>query len=428
MINSKLKIFSLLVYDKVYKAEIRTQRRNKVTLFRGRPINWVTDCYPVNVVVNGEVGHGIRIHSRLEKMPGHGSTTVIPIYKTLNYYTVHPEPEKFIYLFYEEAARSVLVSGGKGASLAMLAILALSSDMADNFDLAFEERPKMITLTPPEIAVPDGFIVSVSANVKIIQQNVIIDKNIERLNILAGQGKDIQMQCTEIVAQLNEVDMDTEVALAVRTAFRTMRESMIDKKREFTVAVRCSPTEDRGFNSTAGRHETFLGLNNEKDVLLAIKRCWASLYTYQNVQFRRQSGLPVRAGMAIVIQRMLPSDISGIIYTQNPWTVNTQETIISSTFGLGNLITSGEIEPDKYTIRRSYDSTYLSVIGRVVGSKRLVTSLKKGIVGRRANSTQKGATLGYEMAVKLARIGIVLEKLYAHPLDIEWAIFGVNLL
>lgn len=417
------------VNSRLYHVEVKTQRRSNVRLFRGRPIDWTTDCYSVSLVVNGENGFGVRITSRLETIPGYGPTAIVPIYKTLSYYSLPPDPDKFIYLFYEETARSVAISGGKGASLAMLSILALSTDIADSFDAVGEEmqRHRRVVVAPPRITIPEGFTVSSSALQKTIQTNITIEKAIERLMAVAGAEQDIQLNCAEVSALINFMDMDTEIAHAVVVAFRTLRESAGGKRKDFAVSVRPSvTTEDTSEVSAAGQIEAVLGLSGEREVLAAIKQCWASLYSFKSVQYRRQTVQPINTGMAVVVQRMVAVDCAGVLFTHNPSTGDPQESFILANYGLGGSFRSGDVDPDRYFVSRSYDSGYLTVSERKVGSKKYVLQMgKKGTVQRRSNTT-KGASLTNEMAVVLARVGVVLERLYGLPMDIEWAVKGVG--
>lgn len=420
----------LPVQSRVYKAEIRTHFRSKVCFFRGRPINWITDCYRISFVVNGESGRGLRVHSRLATIPNYGPRTYPPIYRTINFYSLPPSTDKFIYLFHEEAARSVPISGGKGASLAMLSILSLSEDIANNTDAISEgvNKQRQVLIPPPQFSVPEGFIISSSAFEKTIQMDVMIEKSIERLLILAGQEKDLQYQCNDLQRLIMATEMDSEITHAVLTAFRSLKEvSRGIKEKDFSVAVRSScTTEDTVEVSGAGHNDTILGVYLETSVLMAIKQCWASLYSYKSVQYRKNTVQPIRTGIAVVVQKMVPADSAGVLYSQNPSTGDPQESLITGNFGLGDLIMAGEVEPDNFFVYRSYDSSKLSIAGKIMGSKKYMLQLgKKGNIQKKTSSS-KGFCLNDDMVLKLSKVGVVLEGLYGHPMDIEWAIKDVG--
>lgn len=409
----------------MYKAEIRTQRRSKVRLFRGRPIDWLTDCLAISLVVNGEIGYGIRIWSRLDTLSNAELRTLEPIYKTLTYYSIPPEPDKFIYLFFEDAAKSIPISGLKGASLAMLSVLALSSSVVENLDPM--EEPAQRAVPPPEFTVPEGFIISSMALQKIIRTNVTIEKGIERLMVLAGEQMDVQYLCAEVANMIRYVDMDTEISNAINIAYKSLRESVTGKRKDFVLAVRSSITvEDSREVTASGQYENFLGVNNVRELLTAIKSCWASLYSCKNVQHRRDTIQPINLDMAVVIQTMVNADSGGLLMTQNPMSVDPYQTFISSNFGLGGSISAGEGQPDTFLVKRSYDFRQLTVTGKTVGTKKIVMQVNKKGVVQKKTSFAKVASLTNEIALKLTRIGIELERLYGHVMNIEWAVVGVG--
>lgn len=409
----------------MYKVELRTQRRSRVRLFRGRPIDWVTDCHSVSLVVNGEIGYGIRIASRLDTLSNVGQPALTPIYKTLTYYSIPPEPDKFIYLFFEDAAKSIPISGLKGASLAMLSVLALSSTIAEHLDPT--EGPAQRAVAPPEFTVPEGFIISSMALQKIIRTNVTIEKGIERLMVLAGEQMDFQYQCAEVANMIRYVDMDTEISNAINIAYKSLRENVTGKRKDFVLAVRSSITvEDSREVTASGLYENVLGVSNGGELLAAIKSCWASLYSCKNVQHRRDTIQPINLDMAVVIQMMVNADSGGLLMTQNPTSLDPYQSLISSNFGLGGSISAGEGQPDTFLVKRSYDFRLLTVEGKTVGTKKIVVQVNKKGVVQKKTSLLKVASLTNEIAVRMTRLGIELERLYGHVMNIEWALVGVG--
>lgn len=312
----------------------------------------------------------------------------------------------------------------------MLSIISLSEDIANNTDAITEgvNKQRQVLIPPPQFSVPEGFIISSSAFDKTIQMNVSIEKSIERLLILAGQEKDLQHQCNNLQRLIMATEMDSEITHAVLIAFQSLKEMSTEiKVKDFSVAVRSSCTsEDTVEVSGAGQNDTVLGVYHETDVLMAIKQCWASLYSYNSVQYRRNTVQPIRTGMAVVVQRMIPADCAGVFYSQNPSTADPQESLITGNFGLSDSVVSREVEPDNFFVHRSYDSSKLSIAEKTMGSKKFMLQLgKKGNIQKKTSSS-KGFCLSDDLVLKLTRVGVVLEGLYGHPMDIEWAIKDVG--
>lgn len=403
-----------------------------VPLFRGRPIDWTIDQHSISFsIVDGPTGRGCTVFCRAETVPGYGPIVPDILYKTLRFNSTLPNPEKFIHLFFEEAARSVQISGGKGASLATLSILSLSADIADNNNIIelSDELRQRLTIRPPDFAVPEGFIISVSALQKTVQTSVVLETSIARLLTLSAEGKDIQWQCMDIYNQLRAMPMDTEIAHAVTSAFRSLVAvaAVPNKRKEFRVAVRSSSvSEDTREGSGAGQNDTVLGVTTERELLDAVKQCWASLYSFKSVGYRRQTMQPINTGMAVVVQTLVVCDCAGVLFSQNAATGDPGECLISANNGLGATVVSGEVDADQFVVRRSYNASQLTILSRKRGTKKIVLNVgKKGQLQRHTNRT-KGLCLTDEMALKLARIGVILERLFSYPVDIEWGLLGVR--
>ena len=120
------------------------------------------------------------------------------------------------------------------------------------------------------------------------------------------------------------------------------------------VAVRSSANaEDLPDLSFAGQQETFLNVRGSKSLVEAVQKCWASLWTAQALSYRHQNGIDQNSvAMAVVVQKMVPSEVSGILFTANPATGDRSEMIINSSFGLGEAVVSGQVTPDTYIVNR----------------------------------------------------------------------------
>lgn len=144
------------------------------------------------------------------------------------------------------------------------------------------------------------------------------------------------------IAEFQSISLETEIVEAVTKSFEQIILSSQTKDLRF--AVRSSATgEDSDDASSAGQNETFLGLRNLHEVLDGIKKCWASLFTYQSVEYRRQHIQPIDAQMAVVVQLMVPSDCAGVLFTRHPASGDPSKILITANYGLGETVVSGAV-------------------------------------------------------------------------------------
>jgi len=262
------------------------------------------------------------------------------------------------------------------------------------------------------------------------------------------------MFCYRAVQQIASTRINKEIKEAIAVAYEEMKRKLEDdpkqskrsstssgsenepfivvhEENQFRVAVRSSAIgEDSEGASSAGQNETFLGLNNIEEVYDAVRLCWASLYAFQSVQYRKQHVQPIKNGMAVVIQAMVPAESAGVLFTRHPATGDPSKILITSNYGLGESVVSGNVEPDEIVIRRSYKDDKLKIIGIKLGRKDHSIKMASGtndntIVHQHNESERLKSSLSSDDALKLAEIGIVLEKMYGSARDIEWAIYKV---
>ena len=187
------------------------------------------------------------------------------------------------------------------------------------------------------------------------------------------------------------------------------------------VAVRSSATaEDSTQASWAGELETYLN-TTEKTLLGRVKQCWSSLFTPRAIFYRNEQGMrKSRVSVAVVIQTMVQSEISGITFTVHPVTKDRNQMIIEAGYGLGEAIVSGQITPDSYVVgKRNLDLLDINVAEQ----KRML--IKKGASGNawqpEPKTRQHSQKLTGKQIIELANICIRIEKYYRKPQDIEWA-------
>ncbi|RKT55069.1 PEP/pyruvate-binding domain-containing protein [Saccharothrix australiensis] len=161
------------------------------------------------------------------------------------------------------------------------------------------------------------------------------------------------------------------------------------------VAVRSSATaEDLPDLSFAGQHDTVLDVRGE-DVLDAVKRCWASLWTERAVAYRARNGV-TDAAMAVVVQELVPADAAGVLFTADPVTGARDEIVVNAAPGLGEALVAGEVTPDTYVV-------------------------SSGVVRSDGDVRSGGGVLDERQVLELAALGARVQDLYGVPVDVEWA-------
>jgi phosphohistidine swiveling domain-containing protein len=203
-------------------------------------------------------------------------------------------------------------------------------------------------------------------------------------------------------------------------------QAVLDAYRELgggAVAVRSSATaEDLPDLSFAGQQDTFLGVTDEDALLAAVVQCWSSLWTARAISYRRRAGIPEEAAaLAVAVQRMVAADTAGVLFTANPLTGHRGQMAIDATFGLGEALVSGLVEPDHYVA----DATSGRIIDRELGAKAVITSPQAG-GGVETRHSDRGAepTLSERDVRALVDLGRRVQQEYGTPQDIEWAISG----
>jgi len=299
-----------------------------------------------------------------------------------------------VLFFDRDEAVDIENTGGKGSSLARLA------------RAGFE--------------VPPGFVVSTDAYSAHLRANDLqrrIDAALRDLDY--SDFDEVERRAGEIRDAITGAPVPAEIAREIESAYATLG-------GEDYVAVRSSGTaEDLAEASFAGQHDSYLDVRGTEAVLDAVRRCWASLWTARATAYRKQKGFdhaPVR--LAVVVQRMVASEVSGVMFTANPMTTAVDEIVINSAWGLGEGIVSGILTPDQFTLQRED----LRIKDRVIGSKavRVVRDPDRahGVIHQDVPpADQARPSLTDDQLADLARLGKRVAAYYGDfPQDIEWAL------
>lgn len=296
----------------------------------------------------------------------------------------------FILPFNKISKKDVHLAGGKGASLG--------------------------EMTQAKIPVPPGFVVLAQAFNRFLEEtdlNVEIEAQLDKINYKNINSVD---KASKTIRDLiHDCRMPKDLEVEILKEFKKL-------KAEF-VAVRSSATaEDSSQASWAGELETYLN-TTEKILLGKVKECWSSLFTPRAIFYRYEKGMRnSKVSVAVVIQKMVDSQVSGITFTVHPISKNKNQMIIEAGWGLGEAIVSGQITPDSYVIEKN--KLKLIDLNVSIQEKMIVRKKNGGNVwqGVPAGIKQK-QKLNKKQIFELSKICIKIEKHYKCPQDIEWAFY-----
>lgn len=189
------------------------------------------------------------------------------------------------------------------------------------------------------------------------------------------------------------------------------------------VAVRSSATaEDLPSHSFAGQYETFLGIKTLEELIEAVKGCWAAIWTHRAHEYRRANSIAhLDVQMAVIVQKLIDADASGVLFTIDPATSKPDRVVIESCFGLGETLVSGKVTPDCFHVGRR--TRWL--LRQTISTKTIETILDKdhSITERHIGADRASSPSISEATVRqLAQMGLKLEKKLGSPQDVEWAI------
>jgi pyruvate,water dikinase len=282
------------------------------------------------------------------------------------------------------------------------------------------------------LPVPAGFIISTKAFDKLLETNELgnqIQKILEQTDV--DDTKNLMESSEKIKKLILEQEMPVQIKSEIVEAYRSLSYgerilsqaliSLISAGREMAiVAVRSSATtEDLPNASFAGQQASFLNVKGTKELLDAVKKCWASLYEPRAIFYRKKRGFG-RASIAVIVQRMVNADKSGVMFTVNP-TTGEKNVVIEATWGLGESLVSGAVEPDVYEISRDG-----KIINKKIGNKtrmRIRDFASDRTVEVNVPRGKVAAQVLEEGEIsRLVRFGLMLEEHYGVPQDVEFAI------
>ena len=286
-----------------------------------------------------------------------------------------------------DAQLGISLVGGKGANLARLAQAGLP--------------------------VPGGCLISTQAYRAYVSANQLDEPISAALAAVdSADGASLEAASQRIRALFSAEKIPAELAAQMVAAYQQIGCP--------AVAVRSSATaEDLPDLSFAGQQDTYLNVVGPEQLLKAVADCWGSLWTARAIGYRARNHVSHQgAALAVVVQAMVQSQASGVLFTANPLSGLRAQTVIDATVGLGEALVSGMVEPDHYVV----DTAQGQILEKTLGAKALsVRALAGGGTVQVDESSQELQALPDETILELTRLGKQVADLYAFPQDIEWA-------
>ncbi|HLB60004.1 MAG TPA: phosphoenolpyruvate synthase [Patescibacteria group bacterium] len=294
-------------------------------------------------------------------------------------------------------------------------------------------------MTKAKFPVPPGFIVTAQAYFHFLDKTklrprikkLLDDLNYTKTTELQQASRNVQKLIinAEIPGEIADAIVDAYLSLPTRepktkNGKRSMISRLYDKvsPAQVPVAVRSSATaEDLPEASFAGQQATFLNVRGEANVVNAVRKAWASLFTARAIFYRNENGYDhFKVGIAVPVQRMVSSEASGVMFTVDPVSSDKNSIVVEAIYGLGEYIVGGVVTPDHYEV----DKKTMQIVKKTVSRQTIYlpgVGKSKAPVPSRIRNKQKVTD---EQIISVAHLGKRLEKHYYFPQDIEWAVEG----
>jgi rifampicin phosphotransferase len=275
------------------------------------------------------------------------------------------------------------------------------------------------------VRVPAGFHVTTAAYVDFLSGGGLREELMAAASLVdASDGSDA-VTSQAAAARIGELfaaqPVPASTAAAIARAYASLGHD------DVPVAVRSSATvEDLPGLSAAGQHDTYLNVRGEAAVIDAVRRCWSSLWSARAIGYRARRGIsPGDVSIAVVVQRLVPAEAAGVMFTIDPVSGAADQVVVSANWGLGESVVAGDVTPDVAVVDRasgalvSYQLGGKAVMTVTDGTGTLETETPAGL--------RSTPVLSPAQAGELGRVGVSIEKLYGEPVDVEWARAGGEL-
>ncbi len=302
---------------------------------------------------------------------------------------------KYVLWFKEISKKDVPLVGGKNANLGEL-------------------------IRKTKVPVPNGFAITTKAYDYFIRHNNLEEKIKTLLSRLDKRNlKNLERIGREIRKLIVSGEFPEDLKSEIVSHYRKLSKQY--GKKEVDVAVRSSATaEDLADASFAGQQESYLNMKGEKQVLEAVKKCMASLFTNRAISYREDKGFDhFEVKLSVAVQKMVNSKSSGVMFSLDPDSGNRNFVYINGSWGLGDYVVQGKVNPDSFYVLKATKT----IISKKLGSKKVMevrcaSGVKHKVV---PENMRKRFCITDEDVLKLAEYCMEIERHYKRPMDVEWA-------
>jgi phosphohistidine swiveling domain-containing protein len=275
-------------------------------------------------------------------------------------------------------------------------------------------------LTSAGFPVPQGFVVMAQAYNAAVSQGPVGMEIMEALRAINYDHLDsLQAHATFIRRKIETLRWDPAFEAELAKHYKRL----LSLNGDQLVAVRSSSTaEDIIEASSAGQQDSYLNVRGILALSYHVRKCWASLWTERAISYRHSKAIPhFRVSMGVIVQQMVQSDVSGVMFTQNPVTLE-DHVVVEASWGLGQAIVSGMVDPDRYVV----DKKSGQVLDESIADKAqaiILHSPQGGVQTAEVPQEQRERkALSDEALQRLTELGCKIEEHYNWPQDIEWGL------
>ena len=301
----------------------------------------------------------------------------------------------------------------------MKRIVSISDLGKNDIDIAGGKGANLGELVAAGFNVPPGFVLTTAAYDYFLESSKIGERVKE---MLAKVDANSEASLQEASVKIRELFDTVEIPTDLKEQVLASHKAMFKGKKMGLVAVRSSATaEDLPTASFAGQQDTYLNVESPEELLDKVRKCWSSLYTPRAIYYRVTKGFEhSKVKLAVVVQKMINSEISGIMFTVDP-NSEMPHIIIEAGYGLGEALVGGKVTPDTYVVDKFHDK---------ILNKRIAKQTWKLVRGRDGEcekadvpeEMRNAQKMTDEQILALGEIGRNIEAHYDRPMDIEWCI------
>ena len=273
-------------------------------------------------------------------------------------------------------------------------------------------------MTKAGFPVPGGFAITINAYDMFLKENDIAKKIYD---ILGTTDVNDPNQLGDASRKIQKMVVSGRLPDTVSREVISSYKSLSGAFKKSLVAVRSSATaEDAGDTSFAGQQASFLNVSGEANLLIKVRECWGSLFTPRSIFYRVENKIKHEdVKIAVMVQKMVQSEVSGIMFSIDPVNNDKDRIIIESVWGLGEMIVQGSVVPDKYVVQKDT----FAILSKEISDQK-IQLIKVGAETKEVEvpkSIIEKQKITNEEIVFLAKISDKLQKHYFFPQDTEWA-------